>query len=93
MLPYSKHVFVSVEAHFRKEYFEAIDCIKGDLEKRFLQENFCFVQKIERVLIDNANGRSSSLLLEFHTKICPPPPPQYFACCYSPVMVGKANCS
>ena len=49
MLPYSKHVFVSVEAHFRKEYFEAIDCIKGDLEKHFLQENFSFVQKIERV--------------------------------------------
>ena len=31
------HVFSSVEDYFRKEYFEAIDIVKGDLEKRSMQ--------------------------------------------------------
>ena len=43
----SEHVFSSVEASFRKDYFEALDCVKGELEKRFHQENFMFIRMIE----------------------------------------------
>ncbi len=53
----SQHVYITVEDYYRKEYFEVIDAIKGNLEDRFLQENFVFVQKIETLLMDSANGK------------------------------------
>ena len=31
----SQHVFTSVEEYFRKDYYEAIDCNTGELERRF----------------------------------------------------------
>ena len=52
----SQHVFTSVEEYFRKDYYEAIDCIIGELERRFFQDNFILVQKIERLLLENANA-------------------------------------
>ena len=37
----SLHVFPSAEEYYKREYFEAIDIVKGELEWRFAQENFC----------------------------------------------------
>ena len=56
-----QHVFTAVEDLYRKEYFEAIDCVKGELERCFHQDNFLFVRSIEAVLISSANGRPFSL--------------------------------
>ena len=57
----SQHVFTSVEEYFRKDYYESIDCITGKLERRFSQENFILVQKIESMLLDSANGKDVSI--------------------------------
>ena len=57
----SEHVFSFVEAYFRKDYFEALDSVKGELEKRFRQENFMFIRTIECILIDSANGKNVSV--------------------------------
>ena len=54
-------MFTSVEEYYRKDYFQAIDEVKGDLEKRFRQKNFLFVQSIENLLLDSANGKAFSL--------------------------------
>ena len=35
-----EHRYSSVEEFYRKEYFQAIDSIKGDLERRFMQKSF-----------------------------------------------------
>ena len=57
----ANHAFQSVEDLYRREYFEAIDSVKGDLEKRFTQQNFLFVRSVEALLIDSANGKPVSL--------------------------------
>ena len=44
-----------------KKYFEAIDIISGELERRFLQESFSFVRQTENLLLDSANAKSASL--------------------------------
>ena len=41
----------TVEDLYRKEYYQAIDCVKGELERRF---------NIEKMLINSANGKSYS---------------------------------
>ena len=56
-----EHRYSSVEEYYRKEYFQAIDTIKGDLENRFMQGSFLFVRKIESLLIDSANGKGVSI--------------------------------
>ena len=53
----AQHTFTSIECFYRKEYFQAIDVVKADLEKRFIQKNFLIAQKIEKMLIESANGR------------------------------------
>ena len=60
-----QHSFSSVEEYYRKEYFEAIDTVKGDLHRRFQQENFLFIRSVEALLIDSANGRNISLSPRF----------------------------
>ena len=59
-----EHSFNSVHELYRKEYFEVIDSLVGDLKNRFKQNNFIFVQKLETLLIDSANGRPVTLLKE-----------------------------
>ena len=60
-----QHSFSSVEAYYRKEYFEAIDNVKGDLHRRFQQDNFVFVRSIEALLTDSANGKTISISPKF----------------------------
>ena len=58
---YTPHVFLTVEALYRKEYYEAFDCVNGELESRFLSKNFLFVLNIETMLISSENGTMSPL--------------------------------
>ena len=51
------HVFQSVYDLHRKEYFDIVDNVKGELEQRFTDRNFLFVRNIESLLIDSANGK------------------------------------
>ncbi len=46
---------------YRKEYFEVIDAVKGELERRFRQQNFLFAQTVEKLLLDSANGKSVAI--------------------------------
>ena len=45
----------------RKEYFEVVDGVKGELERRFRQQNFIFAQTVEKLLLDSANGKPEIL--------------------------------
>ena len=60
-----QHVFTAVEDLYRKEYFEAIDCVKGELERRFHKDNFLFVRSIEAMLMNSANGKPFNLTQKF----------------------------
>ena len=60
-----QHSFSSVEEYYRKQYYEAIDNVKGDLHRRFQQDNFSFVRSIETLLTDSANGKSISISPKF----------------------------
>lgn len=57
----SQHVHVSIEDYYRREYYQAIDTVIGELESRFIQESFLLVRKIETILLDSANGKAVSL--------------------------------
>ena len=57
----AQHVFVSVEEYYKRQYFEAIDIINAELERRFLQESFLFVREIKKLLLNSANAISISL--------------------------------
>ncbi len=57
----SQHQFTTVEDVYRKEYFEVIDAVKGELERRFRQQNFLFAQTVEKLLLDSANGKSVAI--------------------------------
>ncbi len=57
----SQHQFTTVEDMHRKEYFEGIDAVKGELERRFRQQNFLFAQTVEKLLLDSANGKSVAI--------------------------------
>lgn len=62
MVPHSmSHVFASVKEYYRREYFEAIDIIKGELEQRFEQENFLFARQVEKLLLKSANAKAVDL--------------------------------
>lgn len=63
----AQHVFTAVEQYYRREYFQALDEVKGDLERRFQQKNFLFVRSIEELLLNCANGRAFSLPEDFVT--------------------------
>ena len=63
----AQHIFTSVEDHYRKEYFEVIDAVHGDLQRRFLQKNFLFVRNLEQLLLNSANGKGFSLPQDFRT--------------------------
>ena len=56
-----QHTFTSIEDHYRIDYFETIDHVKGELQRLFQQENFIFVKSVESLLVDSANGKSLSL--------------------------------
>ena len=63
----SPHMFTSVEEFYKKEYFQAIDSITGDLENRFQQEGFSIIRKVEYLLLDSANGKEAVIPDEIHT--------------------------
>ncbi len=60
-----QHCFSSVEEYYQKEYFEAIDTVKGELHGRFYQEHCLFIRSVKAMLIDSANGRKISLSPRF----------------------------
>ena len=47
-----------MEAYFRQQYFEVLDILKNELERRFDQESLKLLVEIERLLIDACNGNA-----------------------------------
>ena len=60
-----QHVFATAEDLYRKKYFEAIDCVKGELKRCCGQESFLFIRNIEAMLISSANGMPCTLPSRF----------------------------
>ena len=40
-----QHTFTFIEDHYIKDYFEAIDCVKGELQRPFQQKKLLFCEK------------------------------------------------
>lgn len=53
--------FESPMDYYRQQYFEAIDTVKGQIEKRFFHRNLSVTYQIEQLLINAANGDDISL--------------------------------
>ena len=51
------HVCQTPKKHYRRIFFEVIDCISGEITNRFDQPSFTFIQSVEEILIDAANGK------------------------------------
>ena len=51
------HVYQTPKEHYRRIFFEVIDCISGEITNRFDQPSFTFIQSVEEILIDAANGK------------------------------------
>ena len=52
----SNHHFATPQEYYRKQYFEVLDLLAAELERRFDQNSFKTLQEIERVLVDSCNG-------------------------------------
>lgn len=50
------HQFTTVEEYFRKQYFEALDLLSGELDRRFQQPSFRFLEEMECLLVKSCNG-------------------------------------
>ena len=50
--------YQSVEAYFRQQYFEVLDILNNELERRFDQESLKLLIEIERLLVDACNGNA-----------------------------------
>lgn len=54
----SNHHFATPQEYYRKQYFEVLDLLATELERRFDQNSFKTLQEIERVLVESCNGKS-----------------------------------
>ncbi len=59
------HRFASPEERYRHAYFEVLEQVCGEIERRFDQSDLSVVQKIESFLIESANGQHT-LCPELH---------------------------
>ena len=50
------HNFSTPEEYFRKQYYEILDLLTNELDRRFEQESFQILQQIEDLLIKSCNG-------------------------------------
>ena len=50
------HQFTTVEEYFRMQYFEVLDLLSGELNRRFQQPSFKFLEEMECLLIQSCNG-------------------------------------
>lgn len=55
------HVYLTPKAHFKHNFFEVIDWIIAEISNRFNQPSFTFIQKVETLFIDAANGKEAQI--------------------------------
>ena len=60
--------FSSPSDYYRKVYFEFIDCIHGEIVRRFEQENYHLYMKAERLLLQSAS--TGEILSEYFDEVC-----------------------
>ena len=51
------HVYQTPKEPYSQIFFLIIDCISGEITIRFDQPSFTFIQSVEKILIDAANGK------------------------------------
>ncbi len=51
------HIVLLVQRRYRHAYFEVLEQVCGEIERRFDQSDLSVVQKIESFLIESANGQ------------------------------------
>ena len=58
------HVYSTPKDLFRHHYFDVLDLIIGELTNRLDQPTFAFIQNVEKLFIDAANGHEVSITQE-----------------------------
>ena len=62
------HSFSSPKEYFRRQYFEVLDNVNGELERRFDQQSFKLPKAIEELLLKACSSNSSNTIPEIITK-------------------------
>ena len=57
----SSHEFESPEEYFRQKYFEVLDIVTNEIQRRVDQRDFCVASDLEQMLIDAANGKVNQI--------------------------------
>ena len=51
------HVFLTPKEYFRQQYYEVLDLLSGEIDRRFNQEGIKILGQIESLLINACNGQ------------------------------------
>ena len=52
----SSHQFESAKDYYRQKYFEVLDIVVNEIQRRFDQNDFCVASDMEQMVINAANG-------------------------------------
>ena len=61
----SSHTYSSPEEFYRHQYYEAIDLLTAEIQRRFDQPTFALLQEMEKLLIGLCNGETVQLSPSF----------------------------
>ena len=53
------HQYELPEDMYRHQYFEVLECVTGEISRRFQQKDFNIVSTMESVLLNGANGSAT----------------------------------
>lgn len=54
----SSHTYSSPEEYYRQQYYQVLDLLTQEMDRRFDQPTFLLLQEMERLLVDSSNGIS-----------------------------------
>ena len=57
----SNHVFENPEQLYRQKYYEVIDLIIAEIQRRFDEPTLLLLKEMETILIDSCNGKKVKL--------------------------------
>ncbi|XP_028412593.1 zinc finger MYM-type protein 1-like [Dendronephthya gigantea] len=64
----ANHQFSTPEDYYRKQYFEVLDLLTAEIERRFDQNSFKIINEIEQLLLNPCNGVTVQFSEEFLEK-------------------------
>ena len=57
----SSHEFETPKEYFRQKYFEVLDIVTNEIQRRFDQRDFCIASDLEQMVLDAANVKVNKI--------------------------------